>query len=87
MKPRKEPHTPSSYQPVTLLCHTYKLYERIFLNKLNPTIDDKFIKEQAGFRPSKFGIEPYTQYIENGFEKKKVTGVSFFCLNVNVQHG
>jgi len=40
LKPGKKPDTPSNYQPVSLLCHSYKLYERILLNRLCPAIDD-----------------------------------------------
>jgi len=94
LKPGKKPDMPSNYLPVSLLCHTYnKLYERIFLNRLNPTIDDKFIKEQAGFRPGNSctgQVLNLTQYIENGFEKKKVTGVSFIDLSSvydTINHG
>lgn len=77
----------------SLLCHTYKLFERILLNKLCPAIDDQLIKEQAGFRPGKSctGQVLYlTQYIENEFEDKKVTGISFIDLSSaydTVNHG
>jgi hypothetical protein len=84
LKPEKEPDTPSSYWPVSLLCRTYKLFERILLNRLCPAIDDQLIKEQAGFRPGKSctgQVLNLTQYIENGFEEKKVTGISFIDLS------
>ncbi|KAL4113930.1 hypothetical protein QTP88_017480 [Uroleucon formosanum] len=93
LKPGKEPDTPSSYRPVSLLCHTYKLFERILLNRLCPAIDDTLIKEQAGFRPGKSytgQVLNLAQYIENGFEEKKVTGVSFIDLSSaydTVNHG
>ena len=35
------------------LCLTYKLYERLILNRITPTVESYLIKEQAGFRPGK----------------------------------
>ncbi|KAL4121149.1 hypothetical protein QTP88_013714 [Uroleucon formosanum] len=61
--------------------------------RLCPAIDDTLIKEQAGFRPGKSctgQVLNLTQYIENGFEEKKVTGVSFIDLSSaydTVNHG
>lgn len=51
LKPGKDPASPKSYKPIYLLCHTYKLFERIVLNYLIPSIDAKLIPEQAGFTP------------------------------------
>lgn len=84
LKPGKDPNLPSSYRPVSLLCHTYKLYERILLNRLCPVVDEKLISEQAGFRPGKSctgQVLNLTQFIENGFEKKYITGVAFIDLS------
>ena len=36
---------------ITLLCHTYKLFERMILNRLNPLVETMIIDQQAGFRP------------------------------------
>lgn len=41
LKPGKDPNCPSNYLPVSLLCHTYKLFEKILLNRLCPVMDDK----------------------------------------------
>lgn len=54
------------------------------LNRLCPTIDDTIMKEEAGFRPDKSctgQVLNFTQYIENGFEEKKVIGISFIDLS------
>ena len=67
LKPGKESDTLSSYRPVSLLCHTNKLYERIFLNRLNPSIDDKLKKTSkisTGQIMYGTGIEPYPIYRE-----------------------
>lgn len=39
LKPEKEALCPKNDRPVSLLCHTYKLYERIFLNRLTHQVE------------------------------------------------
>ena len=34
LNPCKDPASPNSYRPVSLLCHTYKLFERLVLNRV-----------------------------------------------------
>ena len=53
LKPGNDSAIPKSYRPIYLLCNTYKLYERMILNIIAPTIEQHLIKEQAGFRPGK----------------------------------
>ena len=53
LKPGKDSAIPKSYRPISILCHTYKLYEIMILNRISPTIKLHLIKEQAGFRPGK----------------------------------
>ncbi|KAL4104978.1 hypothetical protein QTP88_020253 [Uroleucon formosanum] len=75
---------PKNYRPISLLCHTYKIYERMLLNRLMPVVDKELILEQSGFRPGKScssQILNLTQYIENGFENKQITGVAFVELS------
>ena len=38
------------YRPISLLCHTYKLLERMILNRLHPITEHTIIKELTGFR-------------------------------------
>ncbi|KAE9524319.1 hypothetical protein AGLY_015358 [Aphis glycines] len=58
-----------------------------------PDTPSSYRPEQAGFRPGKSctgQVLNLTQYIENGFEEKKVTGVSFIHLSSaydTVNHG
>ena len=50
--------------------HTYKLYERLILNRIAPTIEEHLIKEQAGFRPGKSCTSQLlnlAQHIEDGY--------------------
>ena len=53
LKPGEYSSIPKSYRPISLLCHTYKLYERMILNRVTPLLEQHLIKEQAGFRPGK----------------------------------
>ena len=53
LKPGRDSAIPKIYRPISLLCHTYKLYERLILNRKTPTIEQHLIKEQAGFRAGK----------------------------------
>ena len=53
LKPGKDSAIPKNYRPISLLCHTYKLYERLILNRVSPLLEQHLIKEQSGFRPGK----------------------------------
>ena len=39
LKPGKDSTIPNSYRPIFLLCHTYKLYERMILNRVTPLLE------------------------------------------------
>ena len=52
-KPGKDPSSPKNYRPISLLCITDKLYERLLLQRVTPLIDSKLTKDQAGFRPGR----------------------------------
>ena len=71
LKPEKDFTIPKSYRPISLLGHTYKLYERMILNRIAPTIEQHLIKEQAGF----------TQHIEDGYQENMITGSTFVDLS------
>ena len=78
LKPGKDPSVPKSFRPISLLSHTYKLFERLLLNRIGPVVDNLLISEQADFRPgksTKSQVLNLTQYIKDGFEEGKVTGV------------
>ena len=84
LKPGKNPQEPKNFRPISLLCHTCELLERMILNRLLPIIDEKLIPEQAGFRPGRSctgQILKLTQHIEDGFEKGMVTGAIFVDLS------
>ena len=75
--------TPTSYIPISLLCHTYKLFERLILNRIAPFVDEHLMPEQAGFRPGKSCTSQLlnlTQFIEDGYEEGLITGAAFVDL-------
>jgi hypothetical protein len=82
LKSGKTPDNAKNLRPISLFCHTYKLYEKLILNRLKILIDDKLIKEQGGFRPERSctgQILGLTQHIKNGYEEEK-TGSVFIDL-------
>ena len=75
---------PKSFRPISLLCHPYKLFERLVLGRLTPVMEPKIISQQAGFREGQSTtgqLLNFTQHIEDGFEKRLVTGVVFVDLS------
>ncbi|XP_030851769.1 uncharacterized protein LOC115928572 [Strongylocentrotus purpuratus] len=83
LKPGKDPNEAKSYIPISLLCHLFKLFERLILNRLGPVTEQHLIPEQAGFRPGRSctgQVLNLTQHIEDGFEKNEPTGVVFVDL-------
>ena len=84
LKPGKDSAIPKSYRPISLLCHTYKLYEIMILNRIAPTIDQHLIKEQACFKAGKSCASQLlnlTQHIEDGYQECKITGTAFVYLS------
>ena len=49
LKPGKDPTIPSSYRPISLLCNSAKILERLVLNEISPHI--RLSTTQHGFRP------------------------------------
>ena len=83
LKPGKDPSVAKSFRPISLLCHTYKLFERLILNRIAEHVDAKLIPEQAGFRPGKSCTSQLlnlTEHIEYGYEKRLITGAVFVDL-------
>ena len=74
---------PKSYRPISLLCVTYKILERLIYARVEPLIDSLLPKEQAGFRRGKSTVDQVvllTQNIEDSFEAKKKAGAIFVDL-------
>jgi hypothetical protein len=84
LKPGKAPTDASNFRPVSLLCHTYKMFERMILNRIKDKIDGKLIKQQAGFRAGKSCtglILNLVEEIEKGYENNVITGTAFINLS------
>ena len=84
LKPGKDPSVAKSFRPISLLCHTYKLFERLILNRIAEDVDAKLIPEQAGFCPGKSCTSQLlnlTEHIEDGYEKRLITGAVFVDLS------
>ena len=72
------------YRPISLLCHTYNLYERLILNRIAPSIEEYLIKEQADFWPGKSCTSQLlnlTKHLEDGCQLGKITGTAFEHLS------
>ena len=83
-KPGKDFAIPKNYRPISLLCHTCKLYERLILNRVSPLLEQHLIKEQAGFRPGKScnsQLLNLTQHNEDGYQRGMLTGTAFIDLS------
>ena len=90
LKPGKDPSVAKSFRPITLLCHTYKLFERLILNRIAEHVDAKLIPEQAGFRPGKSCTSQLlnlTEHIEDDYEKRLITGAVFVDLSATYDTG
>ena len=77
LKPGKDTSVAKSFRPISQLCHTYKLFERLILNRIAEHVDAKLIPEQAGFRSGKSCTNQLlnlTEHIEDGYEKRLITG-------------
>ena len=75
---------PKNYRPISILCHTHKLYERLILNRIASTIEEHLVKEQAGFGHGKSCTSQLlnlTQHIEDGYQVGKITGTGFVDLS------
>ena len=84
LKPGKDSATPKNYRPISLLCHTYKLYERIILNRIAPVVEQRLIKKQVGFMTGKSCTSQLlnlTQHIEDGYQRDMIIGAAFVDLS------
>ncbi|CAH1242641.1 Hypp6921 [Branchiostoma lanceolatum] len=83
LKPNKDPNLPKSYRPISLLCILFKLYERLIMARIKPTVEKHLTPDQCGFREGRSccgQVLNLTQFIEDGFEAGMVTGAVFVDL-------
>lgn len=48
LKPGKHPDEANNFRPISLLCHSFKLFERLILKRITQTIETKLIKQHIG---------------------------------------
>jgi hypothetical protein len=75
-KPGKPPHEAASYRPISLLPTMSKLFEKLLIKRLKPTIERKTLipNHQFGFQSKHSTIDQVhriTNIIENALEEKK----------------
>jgi len=83
LKPGMPSSSPESYRPISLLCSSCKLFERLILNRINPIIDPLLPTEQAGFRKNRSTADQVcrlTQSVELAFHDRQVVGSVFLDL-------
>ena len=71
---------------ISLVCQTYKLDERMILNRIAPIIELYLIKEEAGLRHGKSFTSQLlniTQHIQAGYQKSMITGTGFVGLSAS----
>lgn len=84
LKPGKKADDPASYRPISLLCTTYKLFERELLARMTPAVELHLPIEQAGFRPNRSCCDQVlalTSHIEAGFQQKLKSVAVFIDLS------
>ena len=82
-KPGKPVGDPKSYRPMSLLCVSYKILERLIYARVELLIDQLLPKKQAGFRRKKSTVDQVVlliKNIEDFFEAKKKAGAVFVNL-------
>jgi len=83
LKPGMPSSSLESYRTISLLCSSFKLFERLILNRINPIIDPLLPTEQAGFRKNRSTADQVcclTQNIEQAFHDRQVVGSVFLDL-------
>lgn len=74
---------PESHRLISLLCASYKLFERMILSRITPIVKKVLPIEQAGFRSGRSTTDKVallTQKIEESYELRRITGAVFLDL-------
>jgi hypothetical protein len=82
-KPGKDPKLAVSYRPISLLSMSYKLLERLVLQRISPTAETILSPDQAGFHKNRSTcdqVSALTTLIENGYQQNLKTGAGFLDL-------
>ena len=82
-KPKKPVEDPKSYCPISLVCVSYRILEKLLHARVEPIVDPLLPREQARFRRGGSTLDQtvlLTQNIEDSFEAKKKAGAVFVEL-------
>lgn len=83
LKPGKDGSEASHFRPISLLSVTFKILERVLLNRIEPIINQTVPVSQAGFRQHRGCSEQLaalSTLIESGFQQNRKTNVIFVDL-------
>ncbi len=47
LKPGKDPNSPKSYRPISLLCTLYKLYELLIMTRISSAVDEQLSQDHS----------------------------------------
>ena len=70
----------NNYRPISLLCCSLKIFERLLLARLLPVVDPQLDESQAGFR---FGAEEHVYTLAETLRVRR--GRRTFCAFVDVR--
>ena len=56
LRPGKDSAIPKNYRPISLMCHTYKPYERLILNRVSPLLEQHLANKGASRLPPREGM-------------------------------
>ena len=83
LKPKKPSDDAKSYRPISLLCMTFKLMERIILARINDIVELHLPHAQAGFRRGRSTTDQVSRLvhdIEAAFQRKEKFGTVLIDL-------
>ena len=83
LKPGTDPHSASSYRPISLLSVCFKLLKRLILRRVTPGVEEILSPDQSGFRRGRSTCDQVltlTTFIENGFQRNLKTGAVLLDL-------
>jgi hypothetical protein len=83
LKPKKPPDTPSSYRPISLLPLFSKIFKKLILKRIIPTIESNTPNNQFGFRTNHNTIHQIHRLVDKisfSLEKKQICTAAFLDM-------